>query len=57
MSVSGIPETDISGTIPEVRLKVDMILIFARSILRVMHHVKAIRNRTSEFTMYWMYIL
>ena len=25
MSVSGIPETDISGTIPEVRLKVDMI--------------------------------
>ena len=31
MSVSGISETDISGTIPEVRLKVDMIPIHPTS--------------------------
>ena len=28
MAVSGIPEMSVSGTIPEVRLKVDMILTF-----------------------------
>ena len=46
MSVSGIPETDISGTIPEVRLKVDMI----RNYCIATRPAKLGRVKTSRFT-------